>query len=106
MDRPDQVRLLSKGYGGSIVEGVEMSNRPHVGLAGWRRTSDGAWQNGDLELCITPKGSIFLRSGSLFSALTGHLYVGVQQFFSEPLRPLGPPLQVEVTFSAGAKVRR
>ena len=107
IDRPDQIKDLgSKVFGASVLAEVEPSNRPHVGLGGWRRSNNSAWRSEELEFCINPKGAVFLRSGNLFSELTGHLYLGVQQFFSDPLRPLGPPQQVEVTFSAGAKVKR
>lgn len=107
IERPDVINQLSTvSYGSTIIENIEPSNRPHVGLAGWKRFQNAAWLNTPLELCVSPKGGTFIRQGQLFTELTGHLSLAVQQFFGDPLRPLGPPYQVEVTFSSGAKVMR
>ena len=107
VDRPDLVnQLVTKSYGSTVINDVEPSNRPHVGLSGWKRSHNAAWLNIPLELCISPKGGTFVRDGQLFTELTGHLSIGVQQFFGDPIRPLGPPYQVEMTFSSGAKVMR
>jgi prepilin-type N-terminal cleavage/methylation domain-containing protein len=107
VEKPDQLNtLVTKPYGGSVINGVESSIRPHVGLGGWRRSDADDWQTATLELCINPKGGTFVRSGALFSELIGHYSLAVQQFFGDPLRPLGPPYQVELTFSSGAKVKR
>ena len=106
IDRPDQLRRLeSIPFGGSTLAETEPSNRPFVGLSGWK-SDQGGWQNRALHLCMNPKGGLFVKSGSLYSELTGFLFIGVQQYFSDPLRPLGPPIQVEMTFSSGAKVQR
>lgn len=106
IDHPDQLRLLdARPFGRSVLPDIESSIRPFVGLSGWQRGEEG-WQNTPLELCINPKGGLFIQSGATFTELIGHLAIGVQQFFGDPLRPLGPPLQVELTFSAGARVKR
>lgn len=106
LDRPDLVRRLeSKPFGLTTLAETEPSIRPFVGLAGWNRDHEG-WQYSALELCVNPKGGMFVKWGAFYTELTGMLALGVQQYFSDPLRPLGPPLTVELTFSSGAKVQR
>lgn len=107
IERPNLIKdLKTLPFGSSVVANEQPSIRPFVGLFGWKQTAAQEWQSSKLELCINPKGGTFVRSGDLFTELTGHLNIGIQQYFGDPLRKLGPPYQVEMTFSSGAKVKR
>ena len=98
--------LEDRPFGSSTIPNQNPSIRPFVGLHGWRQNANQEWQISRLELCINPKGGTFVRTGDLFTELTGHFTIGIQQYFGEPLRKLGPPFQIEMTFSSGAKVQR
>ena len=107
INQPNLIKSLeTKPFGASVVDNQQPSIRPFVGLLGWRQNTAQEWQSSVLELCINPKGGTFVRAGDSFTELTGHFTIGVQQYFGDPLLKLGPPYQVEMTFSSGAKVRR
>ena len=99
-------QLEVNAYGGSTLPNAKILNEPSVGLRGWRLDGQVGYQEGELRLCYSARGGLFIHRGTVFTEVLGRLQLGIQEFDGPPWAPFGPPRHVELTFSSGARVHR
>jgi len=99
--------VLEEPFGRAAVAGRPAPRADKVGVAGWRRGLRGDLDLTPLRLCLSPGGAVRVFDGVGYSPLAGPLHIAVQPFMGDgDWRPFGPPRVVELTFSAGARLRQ
>jgi prepilin-type N-terminal cleavage/methylation domain-containing protein len=99
--------VVEEPFGRAQVAGQTPPRADKVGVTGWRLGLKGDLELNPLRLCLTPGGAVRVFDGVGYAPIVGVLHIAVQPFMGEgDWSTFGPPRVVEVTFSAGARLRQ